>query len=262
MSHFTVAVFSRNPSYEAIAELLAPYNECAEEEEFLEFKPKGTRETFEQEYRKYLQENPDKIGCYPDFESYMEQYHGYIYDEESDQYGYTHNPNAKWDWWQIGGRWDGLLRLKTDHRYEGYIGDSLFPVYSSSTVRCDQARLMDVDTSPDPEDYRHAVRFWEIIVEKMPLMEGEKEPWTFWKPEYYIQQYGNKESYARNQAAFSTYAFITPDGEWHETGTMGWWGIDNATAESRASYISNFEKTLAELSNDPEIYITIIDCHI
>lgn len=31
---------------------------------------------------------------------------------------------------------------------------------------------------------------------------------------------------------FSTYAFITADGEWHETGRMGWFGMDDATRSS------------------------------
>lgn len=33
-------------------------------------------------------------------------------DEETGKKGYWRNPNARWDWYRIGGRWAGLFRLK------------------------------------------------------------------------------------------------------------------------------------------------------
>ncbi len=34
-------------------------------------------------------------------------------DEETGKKGYWENPNAKWDWYRIGGRWAGHFRLKS-----------------------------------------------------------------------------------------------------------------------------------------------------
>lgn len=47
---------------------------------------------------------------YKTFEDYVRLYHG----KKERPYGYWHNPDAKWDWWQVGGRWTGSLQLKPE----------------------------------------------------------------------------------------------------------------------------------------------------
>ncbi len=58
---------------------------------------------------------PKKIPLkefYPDgFENFIEEWAGYKKDEIG-RYGYYENPNAKWDWHQLGGRWTGHFKLK------------------------------------------------------------------------------------------------------------------------------------------------------
>lgn len=50
---------------------------------------------------------------YKTFEEYMADHCG---DKERDpvlgRYGYWENPNAKWDWYRVGGRWAGHFKLK------------------------------------------------------------------------------------------------------------------------------------------------------
>jgi hypothetical protein len=48
---------------------------------------------------------------YKTFEEYMDDYCGREPNEEG-RYGYWENPNAKWDWWKVGGRWNGFFKLK------------------------------------------------------------------------------------------------------------------------------------------------------
>ena len=55
---------------------------------------------------------------YPTLEDYLSDWCGIDVDGDSDYsleegklYTYT-NPNAKWDWWQIGGRWCGHFNMK------------------------------------------------------------------------------------------------------------------------------------------------------
>jgi hypothetical protein len=46
------------------------------------------------------------------FEQYMEDYCGEKgRDKQKNRYGYWQNPNKKWDWWTIGGRWTGKLLI-------------------------------------------------------------------------------------------------------------------------------------------------------
>jgi hypothetical protein len=48
---------------------------------------------------------------YSSFEEFIEDWGGYEKNENG-KYGYWENPNAKWDWYQIGGRWNGFFKLK------------------------------------------------------------------------------------------------------------------------------------------------------
>jgi len=46
------------------------------------------------------------------WDNYMTEYCGYKFDEEQSAYGYWTNEKAKWDWYQLGGRWNGYFKLK------------------------------------------------------------------------------------------------------------------------------------------------------
>ena len=60
---------------------------------------------------KALPDYPRK-KLYASFNDYAENERGFSYDEEHGGYGYICNPNAKWDWYQIGGRWPEMFLVK------------------------------------------------------------------------------------------------------------------------------------------------------
>jgi hypothetical protein len=47
---------------------------------------------------------------YDTLDEFVTDWHGY--EKEDGVYGYWHNPNAKWDWYVMGGRWRGYFRVK------------------------------------------------------------------------------------------------------------------------------------------------------
>lgn len=51
---------------------------------------------------------------YPTFQKYMEQYFGCVYNEEAQAYGHYGNPDAFWDWYEVGGRWQECFLVKED----------------------------------------------------------------------------------------------------------------------------------------------------
>ena len=99
---------------------------------------------------------------YATFEEFMSEYGGYTRDEEKNRYGYWHNPNAKWDWWQVGGRWAGMLK-------DGRIGEQSL-VYPKKVTPgfFDIAKIKDIDFTPDKDAYDRAIRFWEVVEEEQP----------------------------------------------------------------------------------------------
>ena len=78
---------------------------------------------------------------------------------------------------------------------------------------------------------------------------------------YYLERYGDKETFIRRESAFSTYAFVTAEGKWHGQRRMGWFALDDATNESIASYEEAFQAYL-EKARRERLAITIVDCHI
>ena len=110
MSHFTVMVIGENPE-----EQLAPYQEnnmgdCPQE--FLEFNDETERLT------KSWEELTDEERS--EFNSFEEFAKDEGYYENEGKFGYWENYNARWDWYVLGGRWSGFLKLKEGA--EGVVG--------------------------------------------------------------------------------------------------------------------------------------------
>ena len=84
----------------------------------------------------------------------------------------------------------------------------------------------------------------------------------FYKSEYLKRMYPTKEVYEKIQTTFWTRAVITPDGEWHEIGEMGWFGCSSEEPEEIIKWVeSYYDRFIAKaIKNDWDIHI--IDCHI
>lgn len=126
MSHYVVIVRLHQSSVDelgledALSAIMRPYYEQGEpSDDFMEFQ--DCTEEVEGEWNDLHKEQSTgtdsraTIDKYSSLERYATEYHGY--HEYDGRYGYWSNPNAKWDWYQIGGRWTGYFPLK-----QGQIG--------------------------------------------------------------------------------------------------------------------------------------------
>lgn len=104
MSHFTVMVVGDD-----FKKQLQPYHEyecTGVEDEYVSFVPTDeSQEEIDSAYK----ENGKK---YTSKSNFMEEYYGYEFDEKTKKWGNLTNPNSKWDWFQVGGRWSGELVIK------------------------------------------------------------------------------------------------------------------------------------------------------
>lgn len=131
MSHYTCLVIGDNPD-----ELLAPFNEQLEDgSPYLEFHIEHTPE----ETAKLAAEAGETPEVWAK-ESGFEFVNGAA--------GWYRNPVAKWDWYSLGGRWTGHLRLKVGA--DGQLGQpgiqSMDPTYTPPTDEfCDECRFGDLD---------------------------------------------------------------------------------------------------------------------
>lgn len=275
MSHFTVAVISKKGTPEEVEKLLAPFDENKEvphyisKEEIIAIERNKIEEYKNGTYKEYLA-NPEEYseGCgeshlnyvknefpkklkWTDEELYQE---GIRYEEDTIQPDgsvfSSYNPKSEWDWYQIGGRWKGLLKKKDG-------------------LKVDSCKIDDLDLSKDKEMYDRAIRYWEVVVDHSDLRNDETESdfRSFYNEGYFVRTFGTKERYAEIQSSLRTYALITPEGEWLSKGKMGWFGLSDESKESVENYNELFISTIEKnkdyfITINKDYFITIVDCHI
>lgn len=270
MSHYTVLVITSDGDYE---KALEPFDENLEMEpyiyktkeqciqELIEYKRRYDNHD-ENFNRQWFNENFSDVD-FSDGKSIYEafrKYHDYYdYDEEGNVLS-TCNPNSKWDWYQLGGRWNGSLRLKEGttaivESQQSWCSETAQEGYT------DYAQVKNVDFTPDYSKMEYYKRFWQINVEGDSLKENEKEEdfKSFWNAQYYLDTYGTMDNYIEDNCGFKTYAILN-HGEWIEPGKMGWFGCSHATKDGNIVYRQVFKDIIKNLN--PEDYLAVVDCHI
>ena len=147
---------------------------------------------------------------------------------------WLNNPDAKWDWWTEGGRWDNWL-ITNDWR------------------KCNRCKVKDLSLDNMRINEMMDRAKWYVKETEVSKREHKKPFFWNYKKKPTIKQY--IEGANCPVAPFA----ILHDGNWMEKGEMGWWGIsdDKYTEENWAKFFKDFIEKL-----DPETEITIVDCHI
>ncbi len=198
---------------------------------------------------------------YESFESFLKDYHGYVINGEL--IGYWQNKTAKWDWYQLGGRLTGMLKLKKGAK--GKVGEPGVSTESSPSGYVDSAKKCDIDfESMSQEAVKTSTERYENFLEKYNL---DKECKTF-HPQFDFAVKGqvvdgifipeSKETHVKRHSGFVTFA-ILKDGQWFERGEMGWWGIAHNEKPDEA-WDEEFSKLLDELPDNT--LLSVYDCHI
>lgn len=195
MSHFTVLVVGNN-----IEEQLAPFQEnnmetCPEEYlEFFDLTEEIERGWEEKTLTGYFKNNKffhDPVennknstkfsvkDIYENLDKFAEDYYGY--KKIGDRYGYWENPNAKWDWYLIGGRWTGFFKLKKGK--SGKIGSPGIVTPIAQEGYADQAKKKDIDFEDMMLDaFIEAKEEYELVIEKtLGGSLGGYKPWSYFK---------------------------------------------------------------------------------
>lgn len=238
MSHFPVMIVTKEqPTEEVLERVLAPFDEGTEDERFLKFVALDAHELDCE--KKHYQEHYADICS---FDEYMKTETYYNFDEETKQYGFTENTNAKWDWWVKGGRWKHFLLLKNAWNAD------------FAQVKCiDFERMIKRQ-----EDFYFEI--WEeIINEKL----DENDIFRYWgvptKKEILLEEYESKEDFLLRNGCI-VFSYIDIDGNWLESGEMGWFGLRKSKEEQEREYAKKFKSFLENLEDD--WWVTIVDCHI
>ncbi|DBA34867.1 MAG: hypothetical protein HXS54_06285 [Theionarchaea archaeon] len=156
----------------------------------------------------------------------------YLEFKSDDDGGYLYNPNAKWDWYTIGGRADNLI-------------------IPGNTALIRELDLGDIKA----QNRKYAEDIWNEYEE---IFSDEREALkhsAFF--EFHVRPEDTREIYIEREGGALTWAIVTRDGRWIERAEMGWWGLYSNEHED---YNEKFWKELESLPKEQRIYI--VDCHI
>lgn len=252
MSHYCVGVIidGIDNIEDKVAKILAPYDETLEVEPYI-YKTRAELIRQGKDYKRKIQERIKNEVDYiiSDYEqSYLdaqideefynlEHYDGVLYNENGDELS-TYNPQSKWDWWVIGGRWSK----------------------ENNVLQIRDFVLYDTPTDQQIEYYKKCWKYLnnEIEVEE-PIKEFGYELGMF-KKEYLKEKYGSLKNLIKNKMSNLPYAFVDENG-WYEQGEMGWFGMDDTTKESIDAYTKFAENYFRDINNQDK-YIVFVDCHI
>lgn len=211
----------------------------------------------------------------------------------------TYNPDSKWDWYTVGGRWAGYFlpypqhagdpRLLTgqpgafnnaptpgrvDGGPKGLLDLTQMRQEAAAKAAETHARFRQAVTGTPP-----ATR-WDAYVSRVTETAETADPYTIqearaaYAGQPRVQAFNTLGLYADLQdfdvseqtfiaraAAGAVPGYATlHDGHWYEPGRMGWWGMSSETPSTLAGYHEHVNGLIDALPDDT--YLTIVDCHI
>jgi hypothetical protein len=266
MSHFSVLVVTNEPGEAALTTALQPFHE---------FECTGIDDAYVQtlditdEIREEYLAAITRRSVAPEmtFQAYCEE-NGYAFLQDSEapdladvhkyRYGVVNaqgtvvalyrraNPQSKWDWWKLGGRFTGRLISKG----WGLTGEPGLNTSAAAVDTCDQCRVGDLNLSAMQA---RRLRERHLAWQDAQVMDASKRHLL-----YDITPGMTETDYCGNVPALHTFAILDHEG-WYEKGVMGWWG---EVAQEREDWPQRFQDYLGLLLQHPEQYVAIVDCHI
>lgn len=153
----------------------------------------------------------------------------------------TYNPESRWDWWVIGGRWEGIYAERQGEPISGLIAE-IERVQANRADPEKAAALKAVEEEVAAASAR--LRNREITYQEFEVIEAKKldcEAYIPW---------------------FFTHNLVVPSGdtfEWLEIGSTGWWGM-RSDDMSEDNWLVTMHEALSKL--DPQSRMVYIDFHI
>lgn len=227
---------------------------------------------------------------YDTFEDFMAYWHGSSKrDEKENRYGYWHNPNAKYDWYTLGGRWAGFFKLKDNA--SGVAGKgSLVGGNKAPLGWADSVKVKDIDFEGMFAQSKESAN--KTYDELEAVLKGRQLPsWKACLAKYgddvdaarkeygsldvvkdlnssnffvmgdFVDYFGNSREEYLEKCKLQTmmpYAVLM-DGVWYQQGEMGWFGMSNDEM-TQEEWNKQFWEVINSLN--PETELNLLDCHI
>lgn len=273
MSHFSVLVITRSGSTGAIEDALEPFWELDLSHEDMQYDDRAewVIDTLKKDVAKFRKDSLLKYYNKPEdkekrekyeamtLDKFMREYTG-MHKDDDGNWGYYHNPNAKWDWYQIGGRWSYHLKAKKGKK--GLLGEPSWALEDKKPPEgyYDILQKKDIDFEGMRKDsVIDAMNYYDEKI--VPLLnDPDKEGILGFMHglEKVGKRWQTKEEYANDRDNICTFAVLY-HGEWIERGKMGWWACVT-DKKDKDVWIDEWETIVNKA--DPKDYFAVVDCHI
>lgn len=275
MSHFTVLVAAKNE--DQLKQRLQPFHE---------YECTGTRDEYvcwvddihDENFADWQKDNKG----YSTFKSYMQDYCGYQeINPDTGRYERLTNPNAKWDWWEVGGRWSGSLLLKDGSSSDFALSSDIdWERIKQTQAKEFQEKHSDFKRAFDAVSEEEAqakntsrIRDWfassdiaksltrnnlAVALRCFAAADRLREKYFMIKFEEWTSVLGDFGAELEKAASEPlTFAFVDSDGKWWQRGQMGWWAV---VTDEVNGYPQQFWSFVEGLPENEKLYV--VDCHI
>jgi hypothetical protein len=168
----------------------------------------------------------------------------------------TYNPNSKWDYYVLGGRWCGFFKLKSGACCPKIVYRGIFKY--DPEFDTDVACKGDIDfDGMRVARIEKATKMWDLLAPQLDskvLLERQ---------EAFAQLFGagnvlTKDQYIKESAPIATFAVLM-DEVWYERGSMKWFGTVS-NDKGIGVWEDWFCKTINALPDNT--LLSVYDCHI
>jgi hypothetical protein len=286
MTHFKTLVITDNGTEEELFAALQPFHEFESTQivdEYVrsvdsteEIRADWQTATTELSFREYILDEYDRLPILkgePDL--YGEHKQGWIVDKNELLSVITRtNPNRKWDWWVVGGRWSNSLLTKSG-----------IEVNSAQKQHINFNRMLAMAAgTATGQWYEFHQQFAVEIADFIPW-KTVRESWddveearAFYHDQSLVRALRESRVYAKLNLDLDLSDVVLPlekyvetyvsknighmavvkDKVWCERAKVGWFG---ATSENFADWIRQTEQSLIDATL-PTQWLTVVDCHI
>lgn len=300
MSHFTLIVVGATESSLPMA--LEPFDENADVERYKQYWDSAELEGWETALSKPESEGEPgpMLPALAEGERHSLEQIAAVYNERyrSEDEGVQlddggifewseYNPQSKWDWYTVGGRWEGFFLLRDGSRADiarkgkidleamrraqveaaGRWWDAVDAIVGElPPAKSWREVLFDHDDKPDvAREAYHAQPRVKALREHDE--EGRKRegdgfvPLSGWFSDGIDEyQFGREEYLERARLETVSPHAVLLGGRWHEAGKMGWFGSSSETPTSRLEFIRWWNEQLDRLPDSTQLIL--VDCHI
>jgi hypothetical protein len=278
--------------------------------DMLGWSSESTKDTPDQQRAEFAEKAKwsERLGENPTWETVVTLHNERYSENESQPLSYdpemgraytmsTYNPESKWDYWRVGGRWSGYFTAKPGSMVIPSEKHWDSPKDSAGEGRCDGGAIKDLDLATlragAAGDAEIRYQQWEELAKSNPpakswahfrdLAELGEITWRRARTEYGVQPLikaadtANFSSYSgcivqeftttkteyvatAAREAIPGYALVTLEREWVAPGRMGWFGMSSDGPGEKSAYKVGVNQYLDQL--DPATVLVVLDCHI